>query len=442
MTTRSVARILKRSFATQQQQHIEPPVLIKNHLASRHLILNRSKRLNALDMEMVDIMYPNLKAWEESNQVNVIFLKGVGRALCAGGDVKDVINQLKDPQRIPNLEHQIDTEYEMIHFLGTMKTPYIAVMDGITMGAGGGLSVLSPFRVATENTQFAMPETAIGLFCDVGASFFYSRLDGQLGPYMGLTSRIVKAEDALFSGIATHFVPSSRLEALESRLAEIDEPNHDLVHTTIEEFAVERDHTPQTYTLHGEQRQIVDECFQYDTVEEIVKALKENGSKFALHTLDTMMKRSPTSLKVTLEHLRKGSKLSVMDCLRMEHVLWQTVPFAHDFVEGVTSHVIHKKPPRWNPKRLEDLDLHDDIRVKLFHANVKRRLNFRNQEDYHLHPYRRYALPSEKEILETKALFNLKSTEDTIKWFDNDRNGKFGIRQKIQDVFDRATAVI
>lgn len=129
-----------------------------------------------------------------------------------------------------------------------------------------------------------------------------------------------------FSGIATHFVPSSRLEALESRLAEIDEPNHDLVHTTIEEFAVERDHTPQTYTLHGEQRQIVDECFQYDTVEEIVKALKENGSKFALHTLDTMMKRSPTSLKVTLEHLRKGSKLSVMDCLRMEHVLWQTVP--------------------------------------------------------------------------------------------------------------------
>ncbi|KAL7335844.1 3-hydroxyisobutyryl-CoA hydrolase, variant 3 [Mucor circinelloides] len=287
-----------------------------------------------------------------------------------------------------------------------------------------------------------MPETAIGLFCDVGASFFYSRLDGQLGPYMGLTSRIVKAEDALFSGIATHFVPSSRLEALESRLAEIDEPNHDLVHTTIEEFAVERDHTPQNYTLHGEHRLIVDECFQYDTVEEIVKALKENGSKFALHTLDTMMKRSPTSLKVTLEHLRRGPKLSVMDCLRMEHVLWQTVPFAHDFVEGVTSHVIHKKPPRWNPKRLEDLDLHDDIRVKLFHANVKRRLNFRNQEDYHLHPYRRYALPSEKEILETKALFNLKSAEDTIEWFDNDRNGKFGIRQKIQDVFDRATAVL
>ncbi|GAN09502.1 mitochondrial 3-hydroxyisobutyryl-CoA hydrolase [Mucor ambiguus] len=441
MTIRSISRILKRNLATQQQQHLEPPVLIKDHLASRHLILNRPKRLNALDMEMVDIMYPNLKAWEESNQVNVVLLKGVGRALCAGGDVKDVINQLKDPHRIPNLEHQIDTEYEMIHFLGTMKTPYIAVMDGITMGAGGGLSVLSPFRVATENTQFAMPEAAIGLFCDVGASFFYSRLDGQLGPYMGLTSRIVKAEDALFSGIATHFVPSSRLEALESRLAEIDKPDHDLVHTTIEEFAVERDHTPHTYTLHGEQRMIVDECFQYDTVEEIAKALKDNGSKFALDTLDTMMKRSPTSLKVTLEHLRKGSKLSVMDCLRMEHVLWQTVPFAHDFVEGVTSHVIHKRFPQWNPARLEDLDLHDDIRVKLFHANVKRRLNFRNQEDYHLHPYRRYALPSEREILDTKVLHNLKNSEETVRWFDNDRNGKFGVRQKVQDVFDRASAL-
>lgn len=213
------------------------------------------------------------------------------------------------------------------------------------VGAGGGLSVLSPFRVATENTQFAMPETAIGLFCDVGASFFYSRLDGQLGPYMGLTSRIVKAEDALFSGIATHFVPSSRLEALESRLAEIDEPDHDLVHTTIEEFAVERDHTPHTYTLHGEHRMIVDECFQYDTVEEIVKALKSNGSKFALDTLDTMMKRSPTSLKVTLEHLRKGSKLSVMDCLRMEHVLWQTVPVSKKLTKCQLKWITNMSPP-------------------------------------------------------------------------------------------------
>jgi hypothetical protein len=129
-----------------------------------------------------------------------------------------------------------------------------------------------------------------------------------------------------FSGIATHFVPSSRLEALESRLSEIDEPNHDLVHNTIEEFAVETGHTPQIYTLHGEDRLIVDKCFKYNTVEEIVKALKEDGSRFALDTVNTMLKRSPTSLKVTLEHLRKGSKLSIKDCLRMEHVLWQTVP--------------------------------------------------------------------------------------------------------------------
>ncbi|CEP18413.1 hypothetical protein [Parasitella parasitica] len=413
MTSRSITKLLSRRFATQQQQQqfLEPPVLVKKNLAARHLILNRPKRLNALDMEMVDIIYPNLKAWEESDQAHVIFMKGIGRALCAGGDVKDVVNQLKDPQRISNLEHQIDTEYEMIHFLGTMKTPYVAVMDGITMGAGGGISCLGPFRIATENTQFAMPETAIGLFCDVGASFFYSRLDGQLGRYMGLTSRIVKAEDALFSGIATHFVPSSRLEELESRLAEIDEPSHDLVHTTIEEFAVNKDHTPQTYTLHGEHRLIIDKCFQYNTVEAIVNALKEDGSKFALDTLDTMMKRSPTSLK-----------------------------FANDFVEGVTSHVIHKKPPRWSPKKIEDLNLHDDIRTKFFHANIRRRLNFRNNEDYYLHPYRRYALPSEKEILDAKRLHDLQTAEETVQWFNNDRNDKFGIRQKVLDVLARESS--
>ncbi|KAG2237226.1 hypothetical protein INT48_006630 [Thamnidium elegans] len=421
MTCRNLPLIFKRGFAQQAQGIIESSVLIKKNLGSRQFILNRPRRLNAIDMEMVDIIYFNLKAWEASEQAKIVFLKGTGRALCAGGDVKDVINSLKDPSKHKDLEHQIDTEYDMIHFMGTMKTPYIAVMDGITMGAGGGLCSFAPFRIATENTQFAMPENAIGLFCDVGASFFLSRLDGHLGAYMGATSRIVKGEDALFAGLATHFVPSSRLEALEARLAELDHATHDMIHQAIEEFAVERDHTPATYTLHGKDRKMMDDCFKHEKMEDVMLALKEDGSQFSKDTIDTILKRSPTSVKITHEHIRKGSGLSLKECLNMEHRLWQTVP----------------KQPKWNPARLEDLDLEQDIRVRFFHANVKRRLHFTHTPDFHLHPFRRYALPTEKEILETKKANSLRTVADTVEWFDKDRNGKFGVRQKVEDVLER-----
>ncbi|RCH88572.1 hypothetical protein CU097_007555 [Rhizopus azygosporus] len=248
-------------------QGIEPSVLVKRDASARHLILNRPRKLNAIDLEMVNIIYPHLKAWELSDpHAKVIFMRGVGRALCAGGDVKDVALKIKDPNKHEELAFQVDSEYEMIHFISTMKKPYIAVMDGITMGAGAGLlSAFAPFRIATENTQFAMPETAIGLFCDVGASFFLSRLDGHMGPFMGMTSRILKAEDALFAGVATHFVPSANLEALEYELATIDCIDHNKVHETIEKFAVKKGHKPSVYTLHGQVRKTIDR-YVYDAI--------------------------------------------------------------------------------------------------------------------------------------------------------------------------------
>ncbi|CEI98658.1 hypothetical protein RMCBS344292_12762 [Rhizopus microsporus] len=388
---------------------------------------------------MVNIIYPHLKAWELSDpHAKVIFMRGVGRALCAGGDVKDVALKIKDPNKHEELAFQIDTEYEMIHFISTMKKPYIAVMDGITMGAGAGLlSAFAPFRIATENTQFAMPETAIGLFCDVGASFFLSRLDGHIGPFMGMTSRILKAEDALFAGVATHFVPSANLEALEYELATIDCIDHNKVHEIIEKFAVKKGHKPSVYTLHGQVRKTIDRCFQYEHAEEILDALNKDGSRFAHEAIDTIRKRSPTGVKVTLEHIRKGAHLSLKECLQMEHVLWQTVPFAHDFVEGVTSHIIHKQMPKWNPGKLEDLDLDEDIRVRFFHANVARRLNFMNTQDCYRLPYEKYALPSEKEIFEVRSKRNLSTVRDTVAWFEEDRKDKYGVREKVEDVLNR-----
>lgn len=129
-----------------------------------------------------------------------------------------------------------------------------------------------------------------------------------------------------FAGLATHFVPSSRLEALEARLAELDHATHDMVHRAIEEFEVERDHTPGMYTLQGKDRKRMDECFKHEKMEDVMDALKEDGSQFSKDTMDAILKRSPTSVKITHEHIRKGSRLSLKECLQMEHRLWQTVP--------------------------------------------------------------------------------------------------------------------
>lgn len=145
------------------------------------------------------------------------------------------------------------------------------------------------------------------------------------------------------SGIATHFVHSSKLDSLKNRLAEIESPDHNQVHEIIEEFAVDADHQPEVYTLRGEERQTIDNCFKYNTVEEIVKSLKENGSKFALDTLDTILARSPSSVKITLEHLRRGVNLSFKECLNMEHQLWQTVPVSdsnHYTNKAITSLIV------------------------------------------------------------------------------------------------------
>ncbi|KAI8995002.1 ClpP/crotonase-like domain-containing protein [Pilobolus umbonatus] len=436
---RSCQLLWKRQFATH---HIvpEPSVLVEKHFNARHLIFNRPKRLNALDMEMVDIMYPHFKSWEQSSKVNAIFLEGKGRALCAGGDVKviqDVAKRAIDPTQRDDLQFQIDLEYEMIHFIACMKTPYIAVMDGITMGAGGGLTAFAPFRIATENTQFAMPETAIGLFCDVGASFFLSRLDGHIGAYMGLTSRVVKAEDAIFSGIASHFVPSERLDNMKHEISRVERPDYDLINEIIEHHAADQHHTPSVYTLCGEQRNTIDRCFKHETVEEVISSLKEDGSKFAMETVDTIMKRSPTSVKITFEHLIRGRNMTLMDCLRMEHILWQKVPYTHDFVEGVSSHVVHKRQPQWMPSTLEEVDLDEDICVNLFNANVKQQARFLSNEDFIHHPYRKYSLPLEVDIKADVEKHQFTSRKETLEWFVNKYKKKFGIHQKIEDILNR-----
>lgn len=312
------------------------------------------------------------------------------------------------------------------------------------MGGGVGLSVHAPFRIATENTMFAMPETAIGFLPEVGGSFFLSRLDGQIGTYLGLTGKRLKGTDVLYSGVATHFVPSSRLPALESRLSELDNATHDMINSAIEEFSAELENEP-TFSLTGDTRAAIDRCFKYDTMAEIMAALaKEPETAWTKETIAALTKVSPTSLKVTLQQLRNGATLSLAQCFKMEYHLVQKFLQAHDFKEGVTATLVTKQKPNWKPSSLEKVD---DVKIKqqYFDSPSPQRLELLSNRDFKNYPYRKYMLPSEEDIKrivtgEAVDVGNYALTrQQVIDHLVRERQGKQGLKQKVEEVLERKT---
>ncbi|CAO3645079.1 unnamed protein product [Cunninghamella echinulata] len=395
-----------------------------------------------MNIQMVKTFFPYIQAWEKSKDVKLIFLKGTNhgkrRVLSSGGDVRAVVDFLKNKD--PIVIDILDYEFKMFQYISTLKTPYIAVMDGMTIGAGAGLSINTPFRIATEHTLFAMPESAIGLFPDVGASFYFPRLDGELGTYLAMTGQTIKSHDVYYAGLASHFVPSSKLEELESLLIKLNTDDHEKINNVINEFAIQHmdneNKNQQHYTLCGENREIIDRCFKYNSAEEIVDALEKDGSLFAKQARDTILTRSPTSVKITLQHLRLGAHMGIADCLAMEYYLWQKCIDGHDFTEGVISHLVLKKQPEWKPRTLSEID-DQQLKKEYFDTPVKYPIQFLNDINYHQHPYQHFSLPTEKEIqhmIQQQPTWALKQISEH---FQLERKNKFGVQEKVTDVWNR-----
>ncbi|KAJ3224293.1 hypothetical protein HDU81_008642 [Chytriomyces hyalinus] len=323
------------------------------------LLLNRPAALNALNHNMVKIMTPKLKLFDESDVTKTVLLTSVegSRAFCAGGDIK-ALTQAESGARedIAAAVGFMQNEYELNHLIGTANKPIIALINGIAMGGGIGLSVHAPFRIATEKSVFAMPETGIGLFPDVGGSFFLPRLDGELGTYLGLTGQRLKGMEVFMAGIATHFVPSDRLPALLDRLGALDVSDVEVVNNAIEEYVAEPPSVAdwKAWSLGGAVGDAINRCFAGKTLEEILEALDKEGTAWAKSTKDTIKSMSPTSLKVTLEQLRRGREQDFATCFRMEYRMVQESLQSHDFFEGVKARLYEKREPVWNPS-WEDL---------------------------------------------------------------------------------------
>ncbi|KAF4582135.1 Crotonase, core [Ophiocordyceps camponoti-floridani] len=265
----------------------DPPidVVFESRFGLRTVLLNRPEKFNSLTGSMIRKIIPRLAHWEKSDIANVMIIKGSGdKAMCAGGDVYQLAMQNQEsPDGWKKSADYFALEYKLDHYIATYTKPIVALMDGITMGGGVGLSIHAPFRIATERTVFAMPETAIGFFPDVGASFFLPRMNGSIGTYLALTGDRLKGVDVFYTGIATHYLHSTSLPDVEARLGELrfaDGTSYyqrlQLINDTLEEFCTGLPYD-QPMKLSGDLRRAVDGCFSGDTVGEIVAALRREA---------------------------------------------------------------------------------------------------------------------------------------------------------------------
>ncbi|XP_014809820.1 PREDICTED: 3-hydroxyisobutyryl-CoA hydrolase, mitochondrial isoform X2 [Calidris pugnax] len=329
-------------------------VLLEKRGGAGIITLNRPKALNALNLSMIRQIYPQIKTWEKDPETFLIIIKGTGgKAFCAGGDIRAITDAGKVGDRLA--QDFFREEYMLNNAIGTCKKPYVALIDGITMGGGVGLSVHGHFRVATEKTLFAMPETAIGLFPDVGGGYFLPRLSGKIGYYLALTGFRLKGGDVLKAGIATHFVESEKLPALEKDLIALKSPSTENISDLLNSYHAKSKIDQEKFVL-DEHMEKINSLFSATSMEEIVKNLKQDGSPFATKQLETINKMSPTSLKMTLRQLREGASMSLQDVLTMEYRLSQACMKGHDFYEGVRAVLIDKdQSPRWKPAALEEV---------------------------------------------------------------------------------------
>ncbi|KAF1762303.1 hypothetical protein GCK72_010565 [Caenorhabditis remanei] len=344
----------KMSFSLSGSTKSE--ILVDCHGSKKVVTLNRPKALNALNLNMVREFYPKLQEWNSSSDVDLVILKGSGdKAFCAGGDVLAVVRSFKDAESGKNCTMHKDffrEEYILNHLIGTFNKQYVCLIDGIVMGGGCGLSVNGRFRVATENTMLAMPETALGLFPDVGGSYFLSRLKGNLGMYLALSGYRLLGADAFHAGLATHFVESSALAKLENELVNMKDVNENAVDEVIRSFEPKK--IPD-FSLSKNLAQIRD-SFGAKSVEEILLSLEKDGSDWAKKQAATLGKMSPTSLKVTHRQITEGSKMNYAKIFTMEYRLTQRFLADKDFHEGCRAILIDKdRKPKWNPATLSEV---------------------------------------------------------------------------------------
>ncbi|MCS0809440.1 enoyl-CoA hydratase/isomerase family protein [Massilia agilis] len=322
------------------------------------ITLDRPKALNSLSLDMVRALTQALLAWRADAAVDAVVITSTSeKALCAGGDIRFFydVGRATPTGGSALLEDFFTEEYALNHLIHFYPKPYIALMDGVVMGGGMGIAQGGPdcgLRVVTERTKMAMPEVNIGLFPDVGGSYFLSHAPGRLGRYLGLTGLTIGAADALYVGLADAFVPSAQLSALRKT---IESTPAALLPEAIQELAAPfaEQVGPSELASH---RDLIDRHFAAESVSAVLASLASDDTPFAQKALAAMRQRSPLMMCVTDELLARGAKMDVAGCLRMERSVVRRNFENGEVIEGVRALVIDKdNQPKWNPPTLEEV---------------------------------------------------------------------------------------
>lgn len=328
----------------------EPETLFERAGPAGIITLNRPRQLNALTHGMVQAIMPRLLQWRDDPAVTRIIIKGAGeKAFCAGGDIR-ALYDLGKAGRVAEARPFWREEYVLNHLLKTFPKPVIALLDGIVMGGGVGMSFHGSHRVASEKLMFAMPEVGIGFFPDVGASYFLPRLESRFGSYLALTGARIGLGDALMLGLVTDSVESARMADVQAALCTDDDVNK-----TLARFAMPAPSAPLL-----EYQDMIAEIFSESdlaTVMAKVSQMAFGGALFATQTLETMEKKSPTSMAIALEQMRRGAAMTFAEAMQMEYRIVCRIAEGHDFYEGVRAVIVDKDhAPKWRPARVESLD--------------------------------------------------------------------------------------
>ena len=337
-----------------------------------NVMLNRPKALNALTQPMAVALDDQLRAWQCDPAVQAVAIRGAAREdgrvpFCSGGDIRFLHEQQNDPHKQFAITFY-EQEYRLNTLVFRFPKPYVALIDGVVMGGGVGISFHGSHRVMSEHALFAMPETGIGLFPDVGATYFLPRCPGRMGLYMGLTGARIGAADALYLGLATHHVPSARMAAFNAALGAADFSGDatgaidGAIGGVLAEFTADPGEAPLA-ALQNE----VDRCFAGDSIEAILANLSAEGTDWAAETHATLLEKSPTSLKITFRQLTQYNDLDFEAAMEVEYRMAIRCNFSNEFYEGIRAQIIDKdRQPKWQPARLEDVG--EDLIESYFRA--------------------------------------------------------------------------
>jgi enoyl-CoA hydratase/carnithine racemase len=330
-------------------------ILFKQEKHIGFITLNRQNALNALTHDMILTLQQQLNAWEMDNEIHAIVIQAnEGRAFCAGGDVRRLY---QDGQASPITPMQFfQDEYRLNYFIHQLKKPYIALMDGITMGGGVGISLHGSHRIASERFSFAMPETSIGFFPDVGASYLLSRCSGAFGLYLGLTGERIHANIAFALDLVDAIVPAHAFPDLITDLLKTDlsKQAHQRVSICIQAYQTSIN---KEITLKQAYQDKINACFHQTTLHHVMHALKKDDSDWARAVKTTLLQKSPTSLAVTFLQLNRAQEKDLKTCFLTDHTLAYHFMHQHDFYEGVRALLIDKdKNPHWQPASFDTLE--------------------------------------------------------------------------------------